>query len=198
MKQYARQVEALKPHVAEGSEAQRLLALVLLSEIDPPTAGELAEPMLTDAKLSRKMKGHLFRLVLVGLTKAQRHERAVAALATDDADQRLTALRYLALGSRRGLADPDHAFYWISSNDDEDFTAQPFPKLPIRVPFATKELKPRDVRPLLANADRETAALAGYLLALMGESEGLAPLMNYWRGGNKRRRNRRPGLSCWR
>ena len=69
----------------------------------------------------------------------------------------------------------------MSSGDDEEFTARPFPNQPIRVPFVTKELRPRDVRPLVANATGEAAALTGYLLALMGDRDGLPPLLNYWR-----------------
>ena len=59
LKQYSKQVESLKPRAATGSEAERLLALVLLSEIDQPTAGSLADSMLGDATLSRKMRGKL-------------------------------------------------------------------------------------------------------------------------------------------
>ena len=37
------------------------------------------------------------------------------------------------------------------------------------------------VRPLVHNRDPELAAAAGYLLATLGEADGLEPLLKYWR-----------------
>jgi len=38
---------------------------------------------------------------------------------------------------------------------------------------------------LLASPDAEVAALAGYLVTLLGEPDGLVPLLNYWRAQSK-------------
>ena len=47
-------------------------------------------------------------------------------------------------------------------------------------PSAAEGLQPAYLRPLLKSQDREAAALAGYLLALLGDSKGLATLVDYW------------------
>jgi hypothetical protein len=49
------------------------------------------------------------------------------------------------------------------------------------VPEPPKGLQPEVVRPLLRDANPRMAAQAGYLLALMKESDGLEPLVRYWR-----------------
>jgi hypothetical protein len=49
------------------------------------------------------------------------------------------------------------------------------------VPEAPKGLKIERVRPLLQDSDAKTAALAGYLLALLGEGDALPLVVTYWR-----------------
>jgi hypothetical protein len=39
----------------------------------------------------------------------------------------------------------------------------------------------KHVKPLLEDKDPEIAARAGYLLALLGEADGMDALVNYWR-----------------
>src|SRR5262249_26390082 len=71
-----------------------------------------------------------------------------------------------------------HLYAHVANDElrDESFTpGQP------SVPEAPRGLKPELVRPLLGDPDAEVAAHAGYLLALLGDVEGLPLLLGYWR-----------------
>ena len=48
-------------------------------------------------------------------------------------------------------------------------------------PSRRRASRPRNIRPLLADPNTEVAAAAGYLLAVLGEPDGLPPLVRYWR-----------------
>ena len=49
------------------------------------------------------------------------------------------------------------------------------------VPKPPVGLKVEDVRPLLGHAEPDVAACAGYLLVLLGDADGMAPLLRFWR-----------------
>ena len=89
--------------------------------------------------------------------------------------QKKIALTYLAHGAEALSAMPDSlhllsvTIYSSSSNNR-----------PI-IPKPPRGLKIDDVRGMLNDADPETAAFVGYLVVLLGDHDGLEPLLKYWR-----------------
>jgi hypothetical protein len=53
------------------------------------------------------------------------------------------------------------------------------------IPKPPEGVKAEYVRPLLTDPDFEVAAGAGYLLSVLGEPDGIEPLLKYWRRQQK-------------
>lgn len=168
--------KAARGRATSGSELERLAALVLLAGADRGQAAEVSAQLLADSKLSPELRRDAFQALLVTESKAAASKAAIDALANPDPAWRKLALGHLAQGPERynhlrGRFRLDVAEGpTVSSSRDG---------LPI-IPEAPPGLKPEHVRPLAKDSAPEVAALAGYLLAVLHEPEGLGPLLRFW------------------
>jgi HEAT repeat protein/thiol-disulfide isomerase/thioredoxin len=170
--------------VAEGSELRRLVALAVLSYADTDRAVEIACGILSDPKAGEDLRRDAFRLLLVTQPKKEGEKQAVAALALKDASRWQPALEYLVHGSSemQQLRDAIYVFA-PERNSSNPFGNEP---LVIKPP---EGLQADHLRPLLSHADPLVAARAGYLMALLGDRDGLEPLLRYVRKEGKQNDN---------
>lgn len=179
---YRKYEEMFKERAGRGEAGHRLVALLLLGQIDPAIAAERAGELLKDDKLPPETRGNLLQVLLSGAPVKTRHPEAIKALESNDPAQQKVALRYLA----EGTSGVQYVHDWrlqIATGIHEEFTLRPLQSqnTPVRVPHVIKTLKPAHVRPLVDSDDPETAAYAGYLLAVMHEDDGVPQLLKYWR-----------------
>lgn len=173
-------LQAAKPWVETGPEMQRLVALVLLLAASTDAAQEAAEKVFNDARASRELRQDAFRVILLSQSKATSQQRALATLNQTDPDLRKLALRFLALGPNAIQQLRGEQIYLVVNNPELLDRSTPHGQ-PI-APEVPAGLNAEAVRPLLHDRDPQVSAYAGYLLTLVGDSEGLVPLLHYWRG----------------
>jgi hypothetical protein len=174
--------EMFKEKAGRGEAGHRLVALLLLGQIDPAIAADRAGELLKDDKLPPETRSNLLQVLLSGAPLKTRHPEAIKAIESNDPAQQKVALRYLA----EGTSGVQYVHDWrlqIAAGLHEEFTLRPLQSqnTPVRVPHVIKTLKPEHVRPLVDSDDPEVAAYAGYLLAVMHEDSGLPQLLKYWR-----------------
>lgn len=164
-----------------GTPAQRIVSLVLLTGISPDDAVASANDVLADTQAGESLKRTALHCRLVYDSAITSGRFATEMLASTDPMIRKVALIYLARG-QQSPAYFDGGLAWFAyphggyrsfsfSYLDEQTTS---PELP-------RELKPELLRPLLSEPDQNSAAYAGYLLALLGERDGLDHLLKYYR-----------------
>lgn len=166
------------PRAAEGPEWQRVVALALLLGAAPQQAAEVAGKMAHDPKLTEPLRRDAFQILLAASPKDERTATATAALSWEDPLHRRMALSYLAGGSSQINYLRGGISLWYDSDDRMDIyysSGEPI------IPEPPKGLKPQEIRPLLDDADPQTAAYAGYLLVLLDDRSGLEKLLEYWR-----------------
>jgi HEAT repeat protein/thiol-disulfide isomerase/thioredoxin len=161
--------------VASGSELRRLVALAVLSYADTDRAIEIARKMLSDPKAGEGLRRDAFRLLLAIQPKKESVKQAVAALAGKDASRWELALEYLVHGGSEMQLLRDSIYFFRRGNTVIYSSNEPVVTRP------PEGLEPSHVRPLLSHADPLVAARAGYLLAILGEHDGLEPLLRYVR-----------------
>jgi hypothetical protein len=166
----------LKKRAEHGNSfAERVVALALLCELGFPEASEIATAVEADAKAPAELRQIALRTLLLAVPRDEATAAAIKKLESPEEPARRLAVMYLALGSG-ALSDFGYgiAIYksdTMSFRSSED-SAPPQPP---------KNLKPDVVRPFLQDADPDTAAAAGYLLALLGDGDGLDALVRRWR-----------------
>ncbi len=173
-----RLLETLEPRARSGSVVQRLMAITMMKRLNAENWLELVEAIAEDASVAEPLRADAFQLKLGLLDSAGRTELAIQTLGGSDADRHKTALMYLALGNEapsylkhtRLDINTDPYSYYESSGDAK-----------IIVPKPPRGLEPDQVRRLVNSQDPETAAYAGYLLALYGDGDGMPALIQYWR-----------------
>jgi thioredoxin-like negative regulator of GroEL/HEAT repeat protein len=169
-----RLAESAQARVATGSDVQRLFALALLTYADPDKAMEVAEKLQADQGLSADLRRDAFQ-VLLALSPKQKGDRAAAAaLSGNDAARQKLALSYFVRGPEALRLVLNEITVQLGWEDDNVRRSG----VPI-VPKPPEGLQVSRLLPLLDNSDAAVAAEAGYLLALMGESRGLGPLLRY-------------------
>ncbi|HLJ12720.1 MAG TPA: HEAT repeat domain-containing protein [Planctomycetaceae bacterium] len=184
-------IAAAKLHATTGKHWQRMAALSLLMSLDSPAAAQIAREMADDESAPLENRVDAMQVALAALSQkevvryavrqlssphAEFHGKALAALAGDS-----DAVRSLRDGIFHLDANDSHAVFGVNVGAA---TGQPI------VPEAPRGLSTEPLRPLLESDDARVAAQAGYLLALLGDSEGLVPLMGYWRA-------RAPNDTAW-
>ncbi|MBN1588272.1 MAG: HEAT repeat domain-containing protein [Pirellulales bacterium] len=173
-----------KHWVVSGNEIQRMMALSLLATVAPDEAAEFAHRMIDDKSLAADHRRDAFRILLTTANKQRKAastEIAVNALANDD-QLRQIALAFLA-GDTSSL-QMSSAGYPLSYSFT--FYSEGFSSGKPIVPKPPKGLEPKHVRPWIHDKDAKTAAYAGYLLALLGQPEGLPPLLDHWQSLSQR------------
>jgi HEAT repeat protein len=178
-KTITRGLEQLAPEaadrVATGGELRRVVALAVLSYADTDRAVEIARKMLADPKLSQPLRRDAFHTLLAIQPKKESVKQAVAALAGKDASRWELALQYL-VADRSEMRELRDAIYVFTQDNATVYSSNE--------PIVTKPpegLEAGHVRPLLTHADPLVAARAGYLLAILGDRDGLEPLLRYAR-----------------
>jgi HEAT repeat protein len=169
--------KAAKPRAILGGPWQRRVALVLLATAAPDEASEVAAKLADDAKLADPLRADAFQIRMITQPGSEATKLAVAAMKGSDPARKKLGLKYLVHGPNE-LRSMGHGLY-LHGTMDASFYNNPR-GVPI-VPKPPAGVAAEDVRPLAGSSDAETAASAGYLLAVMGEAEGIGPLVQYWR-----------------
>jgi len=151
---------------------------------DPAAAAAAARSMINDTKAAPALRRDAFQVLLIAGDSAEAQQEIKGALAGREPTFQKLALAYLVADSttfsslREALYlrvdTPAFAALSRARSNNNNALSEPIPTLP-------KEVTPELLRPLLKAGDSELAALAGFGLALLGEAEGLEPLLDYWR-----------------
>ena len=174
---------ALEPHIVQGQPPTRFLAISLLAPVAAERSLEELRRMMDDTTIPANIRDDAFQLMLLISTPSERTKEAVAALSQGELARQRVALRFLALGTD-ALTQLTQSKIFISTGMfDESFglTSQSIQSGEAIVPTAPRGVKAEHVRTMLTSSDAEIAALAGYLLTLLGEPDGLEPLIHYWK-----------------
>ena len=156
----------------ESSRWQRLSAFSLLLLLsDDETAG-IAREMKSKEGATETDQLDAFRVLLLSADAAEAAKEAQNALASSRGDFRSLALAYFTIGASSAASLEEESFNLDTLHSRADTGS---PKIP-------DDLKPELLLPLLKGKNQEQAAQAGYLLCLLEKPEGLAPLVDYWRG----------------
>jgi HEAT repeat protein len=169
-------LEAARLHAERGTTRERLAGLVLLYHGDRGEASQAAARTAADVKLDKDLQNDAFQIRLAAEPATAQTKLAVAGLGERDSRRRELALAC--------LVGDDHRLFWLHGrlqlSRSSTFESSRQSGQPI-VPQAPSGLKPAMVRPLLDHSDSELAGQAGYLLALLGERDGLPALLRLWR-----------------
>jgi len=167
---------AAKPRVAKGSDIQRRVALALLTYADRDEAAEAAENLQADATVRIDVRDEAFVLLLALAPRLRAEEIAAATLSgkyTAKARQK-AALAYFVHGPEQRHQRPDGIVFQL----DREQVVSSRSGVPI-VPKPPSGLEVSQLLPLLHDVEWEVSGEAGYLLTLLGESQGLNPLLQY-------------------
>jgi len=170
--------EAAAERARRGSDVQRVVALALLLDTARKQAVEIARPLIDDATISPELREAAFKILMAGQPEGDRIGTATAALAGDNAVRRKIVVALLV-----GQAGPmqyleQYGLVLTMAEEPEDAGRTEGSAV---VPEPPMGLKPEHLRPLINDDDPQVAAQAGYLLALLGQKEGLPPLLAYWK-----------------
>jgi hypothetical protein len=153
-----------------------------LLSADQEQAAEVARQILEDKGVSPALRRDAFCVLLCSQAPQARSQLALDRLANPDA-----GIRNLALATLTGLEDPPYQTLRqgkvrlpLPEGESSSRQVRNQNQTPI-VAEAPKGLQAAMLRPLLTDSDPTTVAYAGYLLALLGEPEGLEPLLRHWR-----------------
>lgn len=174
-KQLAAAIADLRPRTRSGTHWQRLGALVLLVTIDPDAALEEATRLSDEANSDSQLAASAFQVLLYASEPDAARKEAVLALRSTNEERKRSALTYLALG-RDALDKLDDGI------ELRDYRGVEFPAASKPVPDPPPGLRREVLAPLAQAGDARQRASVGYLLCLMGEPEGLPPLIDYWKG----------------
>ncbi|MHC4398166.1 MAG: HEAT repeat domain-containing protein [Planctomycetota bacterium] len=176
-----RLIEEAEPRAANGSEAERLVALALLAGAARDAAAETAAKLADDPNLSDQLRRDAFQIRLLVLSGKEAVEAAVAAMGSRETSRRKLALVRLIDGASPLRKLRDELLLTVELDGDSVVRRSGEPI----VPAPPAGLEADDVRPLLDDPDPTVAAYAGYSLALFGEKRGLEPLLRQWRSQDK-------------
>ncbi len=182
--QRAKVVADARPRAKTGTEWQRLIALSLLLNADPAAAAAAARSIVDDVKAMPALRRDAFQILLIAGDSAEAHLQTTVALKGHEPAFQKLALSYL-FGDSTAFNSLRDGLYLRATTpalvalaqphvNNENTLSEPIPKLPT-------EVTPLLLRPMLKATDPELTALAGFALAVLGEPEGLEPLLDYWR-----------------
>jgi HEAT repeat protein len=176
---------AARPRAEAGSVLQRLIALGVLATASPEDAVAAAGKLMTDPRVGADVHRDAFQALLLCQAAPERCRSAIDALAHPEPGVREVAVEVLARGtdSFGGLRGGRLSLYPLEVSGGEEGLRV---NRSVVVPTAPRELRPEMVRPLLRDPNPRIAACAGYLLALLGEPEGLGPLLKQWRAQSRK------------
>jgi HEAT repeat protein len=175
-------IKDAKAHIDSKSEFQRIAALILLANASNDDAAEAALRLIDDQQISESSRLDAFQILLLAEPKKDALQRAVAALEKENAERKKIALKYLVRPSVLMTLNNGFSLYSYTDSTIEvvSISGRLF------VPEPPKGVEAGQIRPLLADSDPEIAAMAGYLLALMDQPDGMDALLKYWKGQPKK------------
>jgi HEAT repeat protein len=166
----------LSAHIARGTQWQRLTALSLLVTIDAAAAAEEAQRLANDTALDESLRDHAFRMLLFAAEKPAATRLAIDALSAASPARRKAAIVLLAEG-RQALDDLDEESLGLFNSATIFSSGSSRTPIPDPPQALTAEL----LHSLLEAGDERERSDAGYLLCLLGEPGGLAPLLRRWK-----------------
>jgi len=169
-------LKAVLPKIEPGPELRRIIALSLLLPADVDKAAEQARRLLAEESASAALRRDALHVLYHSQPAAKRSAVAVEGLKHPASEVRDFALFALAqVGESTGYLRDGLVYLYADDGDYNSSGVQSAPTLP-------KDFDRALLTPYLTGADPKNAAYAGYLLALSGDAEGLAPLERHWRG----------------
>jgi hypothetical protein len=174
-------IEAAKPRTEKGSDLQRMAALALIANAVPEEAAAIGARLADDAALSDSLRTFAFQMQLLKGSSVEARKAAVEALKGSDVWRKKLAIKYLVHGPSAIFSISSGFFMSYSYSSSSSFSRDSTPI----IPKPPEGVEAKQVRPWLADSDPEVAAGAGYMLALLGEPEGIEPLLRYWRQQQK-------------
>jgi HEAT repeat protein len=162
-------VAEAKPKSESGPEHQRLIALAVLLAADPDAAKAAAEKVVADESASAGLRRDAFQIGLAATKQADRRAAETEGLKHKFAGARRVSILALAQGDGGLSYLPDRGMHLDQANGGG------------LAPANAKEVSAELLRPLVGDTDPQTAAAAGFLLALAGEPDGFDALAHYWR-----------------
>jgi HEAT repeat protein len=164
---------------AEGSEMQRVVGLATLLYVSTDEVIEPAKKTYEDAKLPEALRSDALQILLLAQKSIEGTKTAAAALGAKEPAFKRVAARYLSSGAE-DLSSVRESLYLRFNNPEVSRHVYVSQGTPI-ILEPPPGIKPEMLKPLLRDPDGETAACAGYLLALLGEREGLDAVVRHWR-----------------
>jgi hypothetical protein len=144
----------------------------------PNDAAAAAVRLADDPKLGDSLRTDAFHIQLLTRPAPEARQISLEAMRGTNAARKRLAMIYLTHGTRELWMLHDGIYFYNLINMTV-FTSSQSGK-PI-VPKPPEGLTLADVRPLVSDSNAEVAACAGYLMALLGDSSGMEPLLQYWR-----------------
>lgn len=177
----------VEPHLESPHDWEALVALVHLAYIDKSRTAAIALELAKDETRGAQFRTDAFQIALAVAPSEQQTEMAQAALAGDQPKwQRLALIALVGERDQELQYLYDYSFHLPGSDSTGIYIeSRGGPIIPTPPPGIAVE----DVRPLIASTDAKTRAYAGYVLAVLGEMDGLQPLIDYWSDDNKNDRD---------
>ncbi len=172
-----------RPRLDSGPEMQRLVALTVLVTANPDDLTDLARKLAEDAKASPDLRRDGLQVALLLQPSPESRKTAIEALSHAEPGIRNLALGYLVHGPSKLGYLRDEQIYLNLYTDAlmQQMMMWQTGREEAVLPEVPRGLKPEMLRPLLRDVDPRSVAYAGYLLALLGETDGLDPFLRYWR-----------------
>ena len=170
-------IAEIRPRAETGPEWQRAFALILLSNVEPGEAVSIARGIPGEPGVPPSLRANAYQILLASLPRDEARPIAIAALVSNDPVGRKFAILSLISDTARLQSLREYLQLPYSLPGLQRSTNTNRPSTFVLAKILTEER----VRPLLKADDPETAALAGYILALKGDPSGLDPLLAFWR-----------------
>jgi hypothetical protein len=154
----------------------------LLVSLDAAAAEEVARKLMGDSSQDAALRANAFRILLYVLEDDAAQKEAVLALREGSDERQGAALALLARGRgalQQALEEGDSDARRADLFDGLDpFGSQ---AREAALPAVPEGLTADLLRPLVHTGKSQQRADAGYLLCLLGEAEGLPPLVELWK-----------------
>jgi len=173
------QIADLKRRAEHGkSLAEQVVALAILCDLGSPETAEAATAVQDDPKSPADLRLIALKAMLLGGAPADAVPAAIKGLQSPEQAVKRMSLLYLSDGPG-ALSDFGYGIYIYKSGQIVFSSSEEG-----AIPQPPKGLKADAVRPLVKDDDPDVAAGAGYLLALLGEGDGLDAVVRRWRSAN--------------
>ena len=165
-------IDAAKKELAAGTGLQPTVALSLLLLVSPPDAATAAKNIYQDKKKNEWSRLDAFQVLLTALPTDQATQTAITSLA--DKPMRKASLPFLAVGVTAIQHVHGEIDLYSAPCVDPAFTTQNVTTASAVLDKATAAAVMADA---IADHSDDSAAYAGYLLAQLGDRNGLTPLL---------------------